>query len=289
MAKLPIADRKTQSEAKKLFPYKSHNAEMYAGLGMFAIHKDKKYFYHNYKDEELNNWVSIVRRYMENEELLKKATAKWLEKLGYNENEFEDEEDWRVDVKKLAAQFPKGKIPEKIKKLAQLQNRKKEYISSFFITDDGADYFGNYKSPNLNEKIIIFGGYIDGTRFAYWLNNCTLSKAPIVLIDHEGSSTSVIANSLDDFLRILAVDDECIVLEEDEEGESEEDKKESRRVLRELGCSDDEIYDSNKEIKKLRQWLLKNYGIKPSKFPYKLKENARKKHPDFKKWLNKMI
>ena len=265
MKNLPNASPKIEAEAKKLFLYKKYEPKEYAVLGQAVLEEKSEYLYFRYKDKALDSWITDVRNIFGDSVLYRKAENE----LKMLEIETIADRDWKVDIEKLRRLFPNENIPLKLVKLAEYQNQLKGYITSFFVVDQGLEKIPKNFKKGSSDKLIVFGGYVDGSSFAFWLyNKSQPSKAPIVFIDCDWEGSSVIANNFEDFLKLLATSDSCIALY------SEEDNLDER---------------IEKQIKSVRKWLKQQFNIEPAKFPNRIIQNAKSKHPGFLNWLNNSV
>ncbi len=117
-----------------------------------------------------------------------------------------------------------------------------------------------------DKQVALFG--IDGRQslYGYWMYDGRLpEQAPIVYIHHEGEGTAVIANSLEEFLSLLALGYEETGLVRAWQGQR-------------VPCSG---------IGPFRAWLKDEWGISPSTDGRVLVAQAQRMHPDFDAWIRR--
>jgi hypothetical protein len=118
-------------------------------------------------------------------------------------------------------------------------------------------------------KVKLFG--VDGIHSLYgiWLyDGRTSENAPIIYLGGEGEGTTVLASTWEEFLSILAANQEWEPF----------DKKFF------------DATDNNEEQNTaFRAWLKEAHGIGPAKDPMAIMRKAKKEHPDFDKWLGSVI
>lgn len=115
-------------------------------------------------------------------------------------------------------------------------------------------------------QFVVFGLDGDGSQFAFWLHQGrTINNAPIVYLGSEGSG-SVIADSLPEFLGLLAVGaDYWLAIAE--------------------GGAFEESEEPADHLDRFRKWLADECGIKKPKAPAKVVQRARESHPSLEAWI----
>ncbi len=110
--------------------------------------------------------------------------------------------------------FPAGvTVPSLLERLLDFHRRNKSFFSGHFeLTDSGpatavAMFDGDQDAA---AQFALFGAEADGSAFGFWLyEGRKLEEAPVVYLGSEGTGWTVLADTLEDFLRLLAngVDD----------------------------------------------------------------------------------
>lgn len=175
-----------------------------------------------------------------------------------------------MELADLQANFPPGvAVPEKLVKLLEFANRSRNWFSGHFDLEKcpygDASAFDN--DPEPAKQFVIFGRESDGSSYAYWLyDEKRIDEAPIVFIGSEGTDWGVIAETLEEFLGLLAVNS-------DELG---------------FAASWGEIAETDGRVPRIdefRKWLRQEFGIVAPTDPMAVVRNARAKHPDLQAFL----
>lgn len=122
-----------------------------------------------------------------------------------------------MQTKKLQKIFPKGTaMPEALAKLCEFTTQSRGRVAcDFELTASGKSYVEAWfrDDPAAAKQFIIFGTDKPQSLYGYWLHDeCSIDSAPIVYLGSEGTENSVLANSLEDFLGLLALGHEEIGL-----------------------------------------------------------------------------
>ncbi len=106
--------------------------------------------------------------------------------------------------------FPTGTVvPKALIKLLDFQNNSKKFYTGHFELSDGGPatalaWFDNDRAPAA--QFVIFAKESDGSSYSYWLyEERKLHDAPIVYLGSEGTGCTVMANTLEEFLSLLAI------------------------------------------------------------------------------------
>jgi len=217
VSSLPIARKNIFKKARKSFwVYKHADPHTAAVINreQFQI-GDDKYLNYIYEDEKFNNWIAEYREILNDKKKYKKALKRY-RREHTPPREVEGEEEWRVNLKEFEQLFLPRSAPEILIKLARHQNKKKDFLTHFYLSSEGN---GNdrpfIRDRKLAEQFVIFGGS-DGNYFAYWKTDKKLKKCPIVCIHHEVHGSQVLANNIEQFLQLVTDNDRWVLgLEED--------------------------------------------------------------------------
>src|SRR5262249_38933293 len=116
-------------------------------------------------------------------------------------------------LEEFSKNFPPGvPVPEPLVRLLEYANSVNHFYSGGFeLTDEGKEtalaWFDGDKL--VASQFILFGKEGDGSLYGYWLyEGKTLETAPSVFLGSEGSGCKVLANSIQDFLALLAIGQE---------------------------------------------------------------------------------
>lgn len=164
--------------------------------------------------------------------------------------------------------FPAGvAVPPMLEKLLEFQNKKPEFYSGHFELAAGgvetatASFAGDAKTA---AQFCVFGHEADDSSLAFWCyEGHSLENAPIAYLGSEGSFF-VLADSLADFLRLLAV-----------------------------GADDFGIFTGRESeepaprLAEFRKWLKKEFQLTPAEKPEEMIAAAQRKHPDLGAFLAK--
>jgi hypothetical protein len=126
--------------------------------------------------------------------------------------------------------------------------------------------------PDIANEIFVFGCDGNSGLYGFWIHDgAPLEKAPIVYLDDAGRDSYPIANSLDEFLALVALG------------------KNNRLGRYKLW---DQSKTENEGLAEYRSWLRDVMKIEPvtdDKTGAALIENARKSHPDLNKWIDEWM
>jgi hypothetical protein len=164
-------------------------------------------------------------------------------------------------------------VPALLLKLRAYQERKAgEWYSGYFsLIDHGmrtaeASFDGDQTAA---KEFVLFGTDPDGSSYGFWIyEGRTLDTAPVVYLGSEGEGWTVLANTVEEFLALLALGKE------------------------DLGFLADRLYFPEPEevtpgLKLFRRWLKKECGIVTAADPAAIVSRARQNHPDLQNWLRK--
>ena len=178
-----------------------------------------------------------------------------------------------MNLQAFSKNFPAGvSIPALLVRLLEYSNSVNRFYSgSFELTDAGKESAISWFDGDelAASQFVIFGKGPDGSMYGYWLyNNKTLETAPIVFLGSEGVGCKVLANSLKDFLVLLAIGQE------------------------ELGFAGyyydwEENITIDENLIKFRDWLAKEFGISAPADGRAMIAEAQRNHPDLESWLDK--
>jgi hypothetical protein len=115
-----------------------------------------------------------------------------------------------LTLEEVAGNFPsKVAVPSLLVQLLDFQNANDGFCNgSFELTSGGIQTSRTYFENNLDtaEQLILFGHELDGAMYGYWLyDKHDINTAPIIFLGSEGQDNKVVANSLEEFLALLAV------------------------------------------------------------------------------------
>ena len=167
---------------------------------------------------------------------------------------------------KIHSEFPSGvSMPRQLRELCDLLDATGYPISGYMrLRPEGEAIKGWFGPDSAAWKMLAgFGSGPDGSIIAFWMyDGRDISDAPVVHLGSEGDELRVIANDIDDFLRLFGIgygelgfDDLSVPPEEPESAES------------------------------LRQWLKSKAGIVPPTTGIDIVTHAEKNHPDFESWV----
>jgi hypothetical protein len=135
----------------------------------------------------------------------------------------------------------------------QLRARQNESVFAWFQGD--AEAAG---------RLAAFGAAGDGSTYAYWRPNPqSVTRLPVVFLGHDGPESTVLASSTREFLSLLAIG------------------------YNELGYDyRDEPPPPDQRLLHFREWLDKEFRIKPAPSASAVVESAAAQHPGFWQWLD---
>ncbi len=181
------------------------------------------------------------------------------------------------------AQFPDGlTMPIALYKLAEYVEREKVFLPGKIqlITKGAALTTGAFDGDRATaDQFTMFARDRVGSLFGYWrYEEQPLDRAPLVYLHSEGADSTVLANTLDEFLALLAVGHPRDSMFPAEEGEDDADE-----VEEEDGDNDAD------DTRQYREWLQAEMGIEtPTRVEgHRIVEQARSAHPDFLEWLDR--
>lgn len=165
--------------------------------------------------------------------------------------------------------FRGSPVPPPLVGLLGFQNKLGDWYSGRFeLTSDGPEtavafFDGDEKAA---AEFVLFAGSSDGSSYGLWTyGGRNFQNAPIVFLGSEGTGLTVLANSVEEFLSLLAV------------GEDE------------LGFASPFLTEPpspSTELLAFRRWLQEEYAISPAAYPAANIAVAVRKHPDLQAWLN---
>jgi len=156
------------------------------------------------------------------------------------------------------AAFGAHPVPQLLDDLAEFDADTKGYWSGRFKLAPGsaAEWLGG---PERAGDFAVFGHDPDGSLYAFWLNeDRTPANAPVVYLNAEHSGSTVLADSLEEFLGLLALD------------------------VTDLGMYYDEADRPHKRSSgnaAFRAWLAECFGIEPVAQPTRVVKRAMSGHP----------
>jgi len=117
-----------------------------------------------------------------------------------------------LGYKELLDAFRGSHIPEKLTSLynfSKIKNNENSFLNGFkFHIDKRRVLLKKYSDDKnfLNSIYEFASADTCGSIYAFWVidDNCNLDDAPIVTFDGEGEGVHVVANTLDDFLKIIS-------------------------------------------------------------------------------------
>jgi parallel beta-helix repeat protein len=175
------------------------------------------------------------------------------------------EEEYELGTleREVQAGLPQGvSLPESISKLARYQEANGRLAGETMYVCAGP--LAGW--PGLEQEFAVFGNGPDGSSIAFWLHDALpIDKSPIVYLDSEGVENLVIAQSMDEFLSILARGPEELRHGDAIEPDRDEDDEE--------------------ELERLGEWLDEVFGVKPAKSIDEIRRAAEKAHPGLEERL----
>ncbi len=170
---------------------------------------------------------------------------------------------------RLHASFPDGvPIPELLVRLASYQDARNRLPGKLEFDSDGYQAALDWTNDNEQEatQFVLFLIDNGASDYGYWrYNRQLLDQAPLVYLGGEGVDNTVLANSLEDFVRLIALGPPNIGM--------------WRKSYRDVEASDDTL--------RFREWLRTETGIvaPTSEEAREIIETARYKHPDIDQWV----
>jgi hypothetical protein len=170
-----------------------------------------------------------------------------------------------ISLADFQTNFPRGATaPYLLTRLLEYQNEAGDFYSGYFeLTTYGADsvtsWFDGDKAAA--SQFAPFGQGPDGSSYCYWLyGGRKLEQSPIVFLGSEGVENTVLADTTEDFLSLLAVGYD------------------------ELGFPYRQVEETENLIR-FRTWLKNEFGIIPPEDAEALIAGAKAKHPDLGAWV----
>jgi len=229
MRNLPIASKAIYNKARKSFRlgYEMEQVRLQP-YQVAVIHReiraivDEKYLDYVYEDVEFDAWIYELRELLNDEKKYAIALEKYMEEERKLTDKEIAREVWRVNLKDFEQNFAPWAVPKVLFKLAKYQNRRKRYLTHFYLTSE--DYSANtvlFGDEKLAKQFVIFG-CCDGNYFAYWKISTKITECPIVFIHHEIGGSRVLANNLKKFLQLVSDDDKWVLNYDDYTDETED-------------------------------------------------------------------
>ena len=163
-------------------------------------------------------------------------------------------------------------VPEMLRELCLFWDKYPNYFSGSIEIE--ADNYGGVKEWFGNKeagysRVLAFAADDTGSLVGFWLykDGMTPYSAPIVFLSSEGAGSTVIADSLSDYLAILTANRDYFP-DDGEFYELEEEHREDNR--------------------RYRNWLKSKFGIDSTDNPEELREKAISRRPDFEKWVESL-
>jgi hypothetical protein len=163
--------------------------------------------------------------------------------------------------------FPPGtEIPSLLARLLEYQNEVNDLYSGYFeLTAHGAENLISWFDGDQEaaSQFALIGQGPDGSSYCYWLyDGRMVAQAPVVFLGSEGVDNTVLADTTEDFLSLLAVG-------YDELGFPHRQVEETEALLR------------------FRSWLTREFGIIQPENAEALIGEAKAKHPDLGRWVER--
>lgn len=170
-----------------------------------------------------------------------------------------------ISLADFQTNFPRGAVaPYLLTRLLEYQNEVGDFYSGYFeLTAYGADSVASWFDGDkvAAAQFVPFGQGPDGSSYCYWLyGGRELERSPIAFLGSEGVDNTILADTTEDFLSLLAVG-------YDELGFPYRQVEETEHLLR------------------FRAWLKNEFGISPPEDAEALIEEAKAKHPDLGAWV----
>ncbi len=164
----------------------------------------------------------------------------------------------------VQADFPDTTpVPDLLVKLCAFteENGTQTIVGNLRLTDSGrsdalAWFDDDHKAA---DQFVIFAVDRRLSLYGYWqYEKQTLDQAPIVYLDSEATGNTVLTNTLDEFLALLALGPK----------------------LHELGKGWPDVPESGKETQRYRAWLHDQAGLEAPRDGHAIVARARSTHPD---------
>lgn len=171
---------------------------------------------------------------------------------------------------KILSEFPPGvAMPAQLRELCDFLDAKGYPISGYMrLRPEGEAIKAWFGPGSVAWKMLAgFGSGPDGSIIAFWIyEGRDIYDAPIVHLESEGNQLRIIANNIDDFLKLFGIgygelgfDDLSAPPEEPESAES------------------------------LRQWLKSTMGIVAPTTGIDIITHAERNHPNFENWVMQLL
>ena len=178
-----------------------------------------------------------------------------------------------LSFKTFQKNFRIYEVPEVLNKLLDFQNKSHAFYSNGFELDDCSDQYGlnSYSKDNAFLSRLIEFAKADGSgsTYAFWIQEDNdIEKAPIIIFGN-GGGVHVVAENIMQLMKILTYDAEPMVDWDDVVYYKDEEDEPSERS------------------QEFKEWLLRNYNIKPIDDADQLVKQAQEKYKDsFIAWMN---
>ncbi|AXA92821.1 hypothetical protein DPH57_17705 [Massilia sp. YMA4] len=160
-------------------------------------------------------------------------------------------------------------MPAKLRALCDYLDATDYPISGWMRLRPEGDALGAWFGPESDawRALAGFGSGPDGSIMAFWLyDGREISAAPIVHLGSEGNALHILADNLDDFLRLFAIG------------------------YNELGFDDlSQPPDEPESAAGLRQWLESSFSVIPPEVGIDIVRYAQARHPDFESWVMRNV
>jgi len=161
---------------------------------------------------------------------------------------------------------PDSEIPALLIQLLDYQNATADWYSGRFeLTGYGANdtvawFDGDTEAAT---QFVPFGAGPDGSSYCYWLYpGRSLATAPIVFLGSEGVACTVLTNTTEEFLALLAIG------------------------YKELGFADlNQPEPDTTNVLRFRAWLQTEFGIHTPQRGAEIIAQAKARHPDLEQWI----
>lgn len=263
-----LADRVKQAQAKKLSLHKVISPQEYAVLVGEPLDDIEPYLDYSYPDKELDNWFNMLRGILNNrsvhQDLIMKAEL---------EENYDDADEWYVDIDRLKKVFLPWKLPQEIEVIAEYQNRRKDYLCSAFSIASDAEEIAEHLVGDRAPKLKIFAETRDGSCFGYWVSG-SISNSPIVYLDSDIVGSQVVADTIIEFIGIL------VSMPKDFAAESEMESA--------LAFFFECYHEDKQDFTRLKRWLRKEFNLEELKKASATISKAKEKHSKFPDWVQSL-
>jgi hypothetical protein len=165
-----------------------------------------------------------------------------------------------LTLEQFSGNFREYPVPAILEDLFLFQEVSNEWYSGGFeLNEMPLENIKAHIDESLASQFFGIGHDANYSIYVLWLyKKAPLDEAPIVYLSSEGEGTSVLANTLTEFLTLLAWDEDPIL------GEYQENEAEIEHTAR------------NQEF---RAWIQDKYYLQPTSKPNEVIRNARLSHP----------